>query len=100
MKKIVLMGAIILVLRGGILLGQEVPTEPAWAPLKHMADLVLWAPKLIADLIKDPVGTVENRPFEIILLALISGVILRKVRRNKAKKIVEKKFYDENGRKR
>ena len=38
-------------------------------PLKNMADLALWAPKLIADVIKDPIGTVENRPLDLVMLA-------------------------------
>ena len=41
----------------------------ALEPLKNMADLALWAPKLIADVIKDPIGTVENRPLDIVMLA-------------------------------
>jgi len=41
----------------------------ALEPLKNMADLALWAPKLIADVIKDPIGTVENRSLDLVMLA-------------------------------
>lgn len=47
----------------------QISTESEGSPLKNMADLALWPSKLIADVIKDPIGTVENRPLDIVMLA-------------------------------
>ena len=48
---------------------QVVRAGGALEPLKNMADLAFWAPKLIADVINDPIGTVENRSLDLVMLA-------------------------------